>query len=244
MKTQWIALTVLSAALAACAAPQAKPAPNQPAAYQPPKDQPVMVGTDIIAQVPQAQVWALLTDVDNWGAWNSKVTKVSHGAGLNVGADLSYGWEEKSVTATLEEIKEPERMVWKGTRSGDNVHMRWTLTGRPDNTTLISLRAELKPNANQTAIANAGNEISVWISSLQAALNKKAADIQAAAAAAAPAPKGKGKKKPHKAAAKAAPKALSGTAASAVSAPAASAATPVSAAAAAPAAVSTPAAAK
>jgi len=182
MKIKWIALPLLSAALAACAAPQAKTAPNQPAAYQPPKDQPVMVGTDIIAQVPQAQVWALLTDVDNWGAWNSKVTKVSHGAGLNVGADLSYGWEEKSVTATLEEIKEPERMVWKGARSGDNVRMRWTLTGRPDNTTLISLRAELKPNASQTAIANAGNEISAWISTLQAALSKKAADIQAAAA--------------------------------------------------------------
>ncbi|HTB33814.1 MAG TPA: SRPBCC family protein [bacterium] len=237
MKIQWMALPLALAGLAACAAPQAKPAPspNQPAAYQPPKDQPVMVGTDIIAQVPQAQVWALLTDVDNWGAWNSKVTKVSHGAGLNVGADLSYAWEEKSVSATLDDIKEPERFVWKGARSGDNVRMRWTLSGRPDNTTLVSLRAELKPNAGQTAIANAGVEISAWINALQTVLNKKAADIQAAAAAAAPAPKGKGKKKSHaKAAAKPAPKAVSGTAASAVSPPASAAA--LSAPAAAPAA--------
>jgi hypothetical protein len=218
MKIQWIALPLALAALTACAGPQAKPAPNQPAAYQPPKDQPVMVGTDIIAQVPQAQVWALLTDVDNWGAWNTKVTKVSHGAGLNVGADLSYGWEEKSVSATLDEIKEPDLFVWKGTRSGDNVRLRWSLTGRPDNSTLVSLRAELKPNASQTAIANAGNEISAWINALQTVLNKKAADIQAAAA---PAPKAKGKKKSHKAAAKAAAKAVSGTAAAAVSAPAA-----------------------
>jgi hypothetical protein len=224
MKFQWMALPLALAMLAACAEPKAKPAtPNQPAAYQPPKDQPVMVGADIIAQVPQAQVWALLTDVDNWGAWNSKVTKVSHGAGLNVGADLSYVWEEKSVAATLDDIKEPERFVWKGTRSGDNVRMLWTLTGRPDNSTLVSLRAELKPNAGQTAVANASNEISVWISSLQAALNKKAADIQAAAAAAAPAPKGKGKKKPRTKAAKAAPKALSGTAAAPASSTAAAA---------------------
>ena len=220
MKIHWIALPLALAALAACAGPQAKPAPNQPAAYQPPKDQPVMVGTDIIEQVPQAQVWALLTDVDNWGAWNSKVTKVSHGAGLNVGADLSYGWEEKSVSATLEEVKEPELFVWKGTRSGDNVRLRWTLTGRPDNSTLVSLRAELKPNAGQTAIANAGNEISAWINALQTVLNKKAADIQAAAAPV-PKSKGKGKKKSSKAAVKSAPKAVSGTAsAAAVSAPA------------------------
>jgi hypothetical protein len=242
MKIRWIAVPLTLAALAACAGPQAKSAaPNQPAASQAPKEQPVMVGTDIIVQVPQAQVWALLTDVDNWGAWNSKVTKVSHGAGLNIGADLSYTWEEKSVTATLDDIKEPERFVWKGTRTGDNVRMHWTLSGRPDGTTLVSLRAELKPNAGQTSVANAGNEISAWINALQVALNKKAADIQAAANAAAPAPKakGKGKKKSHAKAAKAAPEAVSGTAASAVSAPAAAA---VSAPAAS--AVSAPAAAK
>ncbi|HXB97854.1 MAG TPA: SRPBCC family protein [bacterium] len=233
MNLQRIALPLLLASLAACAAPQAKPAaPNQPSASQPPREQPMMVGTDIIVQVPQAQVWTLLTDVDNWGAWNSKVTKVSHGAGLNIGADLSYKWEEKSVTATLDDIKESERFVWKGTRTGDNVRMRWTLTGRPDNSTLVSLRAELKPGAGQTTIANASAEISAWIGSLQMALNKKAADIQAAAAAAAPAPKAKGKKKSHaKALAKAAPKATSGTAAAGVSAPAAASVSPAAAAA-------------
>jgi hypothetical protein len=219
MKFQWIALPLALIALAACADTKAKPgSPNQPAAYQPPKDQPVMVGTDIIAQVPQAQVWALLTDVDNWGAWNSKVTKVSHGAGLNVGADLSYTWEEKSISATLDDIKEPELFVWKGARSGDGVRMHWSLSARAGDSTLISLRAELKPNPSQTAIANAGNEISAWVSAMQTELNKRAAAIQAAAAAAAPAPKAKGKKKSH---AKAAPKALSGTAAAAVSAAAA-----------------------
>jgi len=223
MKTQWIALPLLLAALAACAGPQAKTADGaKPAASQSPKEAPVMVGTDIIAQVPQADVWALLTDVDNWGAWNSKVTKVSHGAGLNVGADLSYTWEEKSVSATLDDIKEPELFIWKGTRSGSNVRLRWILAARPNQSTLVSLRAELKPNASQTSIANASVEISAWIGALQTALNKKAAELQAAAAEAKAQPRSK--KKAHaKAKAGAVPAAVSGTAAPAAASPAAAA---------------------
>lgn len=198
-----LSLLALAGLCAACASAPKSAASAKPASPAAPASTlrldeahaPVMVGPDIISVLPPAAVWAVLSDADNWGAWNNKVTGVAHTAGLNVGADLSYRWEEKDVKATIEEVKEPELLVWKGARAGSDVRLRWTLGARDDGGTLVSLRAVLHPKSGPTPIANAGNETQAWMSALQDELGKRAAALPVAT------PVAKVKKKKKKAAA-------------------------------------------
>jgi hypothetical protein len=194
MRTYSILIAGLCAilALGACAsAPKAKPAEGQavqakaqaqaqPGAVGPgDKKAPILVGPDFITPLKPAQVWSVLSSLDNWGAWNPKVTKVQAGPGLNVGTELRYGWEEREIKAVLEEVKEQERLVWKGARSGSDVLLRWEI--KPLGvSTLVSLRAVLKPGAGQTPIANAGLETNAWIGALQIELNRLADEAKKA----------------------------------------------------------------
>lgn len=139
------------------------------------KKSPVMVGPDIVAPLSAPQVWAVLAGLDNWGAWNPKVTKVNAGPGLNVGTELRYGWEEREVKAIIEEVKENELLTWKGARTGDDVLLRWQLSPMGVNT-VVSLRAVLRPGAGATPIANAGVETNHWIGALQIELRRLADD--------------------------------------------------------------------
>jgi len=183
-KTPIVALLLVAALGTACAsgskAPasgSAKSAAAPTAVPTPPGDKsaPIAVSTDIIVELKPAEVWAVLSDVDNWGAWNPKVTEIKHGAGLNVGTELSYRWEERKVEATVEQFKENELFVWRGARSGDNVLMQWTVRPNGTENALISLRSVLTPKASQTFQANAGLENQAWMSSLQAELAKRLA---------------------------------------------------------------------
>lgn len=171
---------LLAAGLAACAGTKTagtpEPTPQPKVASAGPGDQaaPVMVGSDIIANLSKADTWALLSDTDNWGAWNKKVTAVAHTAGLNTGADLSYRWEEKDVQASVTAVKEAELLEWKGARAGKDVLLRWSLTPLDPHRTVVSLRAVLKNKASETLIANASNEVQSWMGPLQEELTRRA----------------------------------------------------------------------
>lgn len=167
------------AALSACAsapkadksADAAQPTPVAAAAPDNSK-QPVQVGTGAIVSAKPAQVWALLTDVDQWGAWNPKITKVSATPGFNAGTEITYSWEEKELKAVVEELKEPELLVWRGTRHAADAKLRWMLYGVPAGTS-VNVFAVLKPGAGATPQANAFNEADAWLKALAAEANKR-----------------------------------------------------------------------
>jgi hypothetical protein len=140
---------------------------------------PVQVGPDIIVAVPADLVWKTLSDIENWGSWNSKVTEVQPGAGLNTGSELTWKWEEKEIHSTVTELKDNESLVLKGCRTGADVSLKWLLRPADDQHTVVSLRAILRSGAGSTLIANASVETQAWIMALQAEMNKKAADMPA-----------------------------------------------------------------
>ena len=196
-------VTALALALGACSAAKPKDASIDPAAAKevatakpgspgPGKqDAPINVGPDIIAAVSPDIAWKSISDVENWGAWNPKVTAVEPGAGLNTGTELKWKWEEKEIRSTVMEVKEGESLLLKGCKTGSDVGLRWSLHALDAGHTVVSLRAVLKPNANATLIANAGVETSAWITALEEELKKKGAEM-------APVKKGKKAKKAAK----------------------------------------------
>jgi uncharacterized protein YndB with AHSA1/START domain len=133
---------------------------------------PVQIGTGVIVAAPPAIVWSVLTDLDQWGAWNTKVTKVAAAPGLNVGTEIAYSWEEHEVKAVVEEMKENEVLQWKGTRTGSDAKLRWILQPVPAGTSL-NLFAVLKPGAGETPKANAFLEVNAWLEALKAEAEKR-----------------------------------------------------------------------
>jgi hypothetical protein len=192
MKLKALGALALIATLAACAG--APPAAGQPGATGPgKKEAPMMVGPDIIADVPLADAWALVSNVDKWSDWNSRISGVTHTAAVAEGAVISYVDGGKKIEASVTEFKDQSLLVWEGSATGSRVRLRWMLKAMDPARTLVSLRAELKPSAAQELMGQAGAETSQWISAVQVALAKQAQAIKAAA----PAPK---KKKAPKAA--------------------------------------------
>jgi hypothetical protein len=169
------ALAGLNACAAGHATGAAKPADAAPAkaaaAVPSPDKAPMLVGTDILTPLPVAKIWAVLSAIDNWGVWNPKITKVQAGPGLNAGTAVTYGWEEREIQAVIEDVKEDERLVWKGARTGKDVLMRWELRPAGQNV-VVSLRAVLRPGANATTVANAGLETQAWMGALQVELTR------------------------------------------------------------------------
>lgn len=159
--------TAAAPAQAALAQPAAKPGSVGPGDAK----APIQVGPDILTRLKPVQVWEVLAGLDQWGAWNPKVTRVQAGPGLNTGTELRYGWEDREIKAVIQEVREAQKLVWKGARSGSDVIMRWEI--RPLGAeTLVSLRAVLKPGSGATPIANAGLETQHWIGALQVELSR------------------------------------------------------------------------
>jgi hypothetical protein len=75
------------------------------------------------------------------------------------------------------EVKDGELLWLKGCKTGSDVGLKWTIKALDPSHTVVSLRAVLKHNANQTLIANAGVETQAWLMALQDELNKKAAAL-------------------------------------------------------------------
>jgi hypothetical protein len=197
MKLKPLLVLALAATLAACAA---TPPAGKPGAVGPgKKDAPLQVGPDIIAEVPLADAWSLISDVDHWSDWNSRLTGVTHTAALAEGATFIYKDGGKEVDATVVTLKDQEQLAWEGALTGSHAHLHWTLKAMDAQRTLVSLRAELKPTASSDTVGAAGTETSNWVAAVQVALAKKSDALKAAAAAAAPAP-APHKKKRHAAA--------------------------------------------
>lgn len=166
---------VLCCGLAACAS---APQPGSPGAVGPGKQNaPMQVGPDIIANVPLAAAWTLISDVDHWQDWNSQLSGVTHTAALAEGSALIYQDGGKRVDATVVTLKDQDQLAWEGALCGSHAHLHWTLKALDPQRTLVSLRAELQPDASPKTVGAAGAETSQWIEAVQVALAKQAAAL-------------------------------------------------------------------
>jgi len=181
MKRFIASMTVLASALlaSACASSRsgsasASPKPDAPmgaaakAASSNPKA-PVQIGPDAIVEAPLAGLWNLITHVEDWGAWNPKVTEVSPGAGLSQGASLSWRWEEDKVSSVIQVVKPNEEFAFLGSASGKKVLMRFKLASLDARRVRITLRGEIPYGSSQTLVDKVSHETMEWLTALNQA---------------------------------------------------------------------------
>ncbi len=125
----------------------------------------------ILPATPEA-IWPLLSKVEDWGAWNEKVTKVEPGSGLSPGAKIEWQYDEKDVTSTVVSVKEREELSFKPAGSAKKATLKWLLQPRGDGTTLVTLRGEVPYGTAAEVMGRLGTELNEWVTALKGALGK------------------------------------------------------------------------
>lgn len=88
---------------------------------------PAIAEADAFIRAPIATVWNVLTDFQNWPAWNKSVSKMQVDGPVETGTSFEWiadGWK---LASCLEEVVPPKRIAWSGTTLGiRSVHV-WDL---------------------------------------------------------------------------------------------------------------------
>ncbi len=135
---------------------------------------PVQIGPDAIIEAPLAGIWNLITRVEDWGAWNPKVTEVSPGAGLSQGAELHWRHEEEKISSVIQSVKPNEEFSFLGSASGKKVLMRFSLKALDARRVRITLRGEIAYGSSQKLVDKVSHETMEWLT----ALNQAARDLK------------------------------------------------------------------
>lgn len=133
---------------------------------------PVKIGPDAIVDKELAVIWGILVDVEDWGSWMTKVTKVEPGAGLSPGALIKWQWDEKDVESEIISVKVNEEFSFKSCASSKKAVVKWALKSMGPKRTLISLRAEVPYGTASETMDKLGPEMTEWATALQAAALK------------------------------------------------------------------------
>ena len=97
---------------------------------------PVMASTELIVNSSVQRVWEIITDLNNWSAWNSDIESM-HVQG-EIGPGTVFVWKAGGMTieSTIMEFEPETRIAWKGKTFGITAYHVWTFLDK-GNQTLI-----------------------------------------------------------------------------------------------------------
>lgn len=102
--------------------------------------------------VPAEQIWAVLSDIDGWTAWDTSLEAIAIQGPFAGGTEISLTpTGQEPITATIAEIVEHERYADRTDFGGVQLLFAHTLTRLPDGGTQVVHRLEISgPAADQT----------------------------------------------------------------------------------------------
>jgi Polyketide cyclase / dehydrase and lipid transport len=96
------------------------------------EDAPVITRDEIVIQAPIRTIWEIQTDVNDWPSWQPDVERAESDGPLQVGSVFRWQTAGLDITATIEEIDAPRRIVWGGPAQGIVAVHVWTLEPQDD----------------------------------------------------------------------------------------------------------------
>src|SRR5262245_59760374 len=105
MRKLFLLIFFALSALGACktegaAKPKPKPSPTAEAGKKPARPN-ESISSSALLPAPKELIWALVSKVEDWGAWNENVTEVKAGLGLSAGAVIEWVYGDKAVESTV-----------------------------------------------------------------------------------------------------------------------------------------------
>ena len=101
-------------------------------------DSPVVSVTEVEIGAPIERVWAVLTDVEHWPAWNPDVKSVSVEGPVAEGSTFRWKAGPAKITSFVEHVNRPRVVAWSGKTLGIRAMHVWRLEGEDGRTRVRS----------------------------------------------------------------------------------------------------------
>jgi uncharacterized protein YndB with AHSA1/START domain len=89
---------------------------------------PAIAEAEAFIQAPIEKIWGILSDFENWPAWNKSVSRMRVDGPVRIGTTFEWladGWK---IASRLEEVDSPERIAWSGETLGIRAMHVWDLS--------------------------------------------------------------------------------------------------------------------
>jgi len=108
---------------------QKRTEPQEPARVEPTIEPAAPVVSTHVVEIdaPADRVWAVLTAIDRWGAWNPDVKSVSIDGPVAEGLVFRWKAGPGTVTSRIEHLERPRLIVWSGRTLGIRAVHVWRL---------------------------------------------------------------------------------------------------------------------
>lgn len=104
---------------------------------------PVVQSKELFIQANPEKVWAVLSNINQWTAWNHKISKATLEGALQVGAKFHWTINGAAIRSTVHTL-EPYRVLgWSGVTFGATAIHNWYLEPR-DGGTLVKVEESME----------------------------------------------------------------------------------------------------
>jgi hypothetical protein len=79
------------------------------------------------SEAPIEMVWGILSDLENWPAWNKSVSKIRVDGPIQAGTSFAWAGGGSRIVSRLEEVVPPTRIAWSGKTFGIRATHVWEL---------------------------------------------------------------------------------------------------------------------
>jgi hypothetical protein len=101
------------------------------------EDAPVKASSEISISAEPEQVWALLTDVNDWPKWQSDITKAEIHGPLQPGTEFTWT-SGTQIRSRIALVQPPQVLAWTGQAYKAKAIHVWRLESAPNGQTLVS----------------------------------------------------------------------------------------------------------
>lgn len=104
---------------------------------------PVKAAKQIYIQAKPEQVWNILTEINNWVKWNTKITKAAIGQKPEAGTPFSWTVNGARIKSILHTVEKNRAFGWSGTTFGGSAIHNWYLEPK-DGGTLVKVEESMQ----------------------------------------------------------------------------------------------------
>ena len=137
---------------------------------------PVKARRQLYIEAAPTQVWQVLTAVNNWPAWNAKITKAALPEAAHVGTAFKWTVNGAKINSIFHTVKPGVALGWTGSTFGGTAIHNWRLEATGSGTTVFveeSMQGWLISLFKGKMNHDLDSDMQIWLESLKAECEKQ-----------------------------------------------------------------------